>query len=385
MPRHPRAAASATSITGSVFSALARRLESFEGEIYPFHVGDTWMEPAPGCRMEDLRVADHPGMHRYTAPQGLPALLEEAAAYVERRTGLQTRRSQVLITTGATGGLGAAVGALVEPGEEVLLAAPHWPLIDGIVRSFHGVPVNVPLLGVADSAETAVAAFEAELTERTVAIYLNTPNNPTGRIIPRPWLEAIVRWAVGHGLWVLADEVYERYQYSGEHTPCRNLAPEHTFAVYSFSKAFGMAGNRCGFVVGPEAMMAELRKIGTHTFYSAPTAGQIAGVRALGEAGDAWVARARELYSEAGRQAAERLGLEAPEGSTFLFWDVAPHLDERGLGGLLEDCAERGLLLAPGPSFGPYPTHVRLSFTATDPAITQRGLEVLAELLDRRS
>ena len=76
MPRHPDFSYTVSEISGSVFSALADRLTTHTGEVYPLHVGDTWMEPAEGCRMEDLRVADHPGMHRYAVPQGLPKLLE---------------------------------------------------------------------------------------------------------------------------------------------------------------------------------------------------------------------------------------------------------------------------------------------------------------------
>jgi N-succinyldiaminopimelate aminotransferase len=264
-----------------------------------------------------------------------------------------------------------------------LLVAPHWPLIDGIVRSFHGVPVDVPILGTIATPEDALRALEAALTPRTVALYLNTPNNPSGRVIPRSWLEVMVAWAVERNLWIFADEVYERYQYEGEHVACRVFAPEHTFAAYSFSKAYGMAGNRCGFMVGPERAMLELRKIGTHTFYSAPTAGQLAGVRVLGPEGDVWVEAARQKYRAVGEQAAVRLGLEPPRGGTFLFFDVAPHLDERGLQGFLEACVEQGLLLAPGPSFGPYPTHVRLCFTAAPPERTLRGVEILAGLLGR--
>jgi DNA-binding transcriptional MocR family regulator len=80
---------------------------------------------------------------------------------------------------------------------------------------------------------------------------------------------------------------------------------------------------------------------------------------------------------------AARLGLEAPLGSTFLFFDVAEHLDETGLEGFLERCVDRGLLLAPGPSFGPYPTHVRLCFTAAPPDVIERGVEALAPLIGR--
>lgn len=383
MPRHPHYSPSVQHIAGAVYSALAHRLGSHQGEVYPLHVGDTWMEPAEGARMEDLKVAEYPGMHRYAQPQGMPALIDAIVERVRQRTGVPTERQNVLVATGATGGLGAVAGAILAPGDEVLQLAPHWPLITGIVQSFGGVPVDVPFFGAVDSPETAVEAVRALRTDRTVALYLNTPSNPVGSLIPRPWIEALVEWAAREDLWILADEVYEDYVFEGEHTYTRPLAPERTFAVHSFSKAYGMAGNRCGYVVGPTEAVAQLRKVGLHSFYSTPTAAQIAALRVMDGLGDAWIARAREQYREIGRRVAERLGLEAPLGSTFLFFDVAGHLDETGLEGFLVRCVDRGLLLAPGPSFGPYPTHVRLCFTAAPPDVIERGVEALAPLIGR--
>jgi aspartate/methionine/tyrosine aminotransferase len=383
MPPHRRFSPSVHDIAGAVYSALAHRLAIYQGEVYPLHVGDTWMEPAEGCRMEDLRVAEYPGMHRYAAPQGMPVLLDALVERVRQRTGVATGRENLLVTTGATGGLGAVAGALLAPGDEVLLLAPHWPLISGIVHSFHGVPIEVPFFGVADSPETAVEIARERRTGRTVALYFNTPSNPTGQVIPRAWIEALVDWAVREDLWIIADEVYEDYVYAGEHTYCRPLAPEHTIACHSFSKAYGMAGNRCGYVVGPAEAVEQFKKIGTHSFYSTPTASQIAALRVLDGPGDAWVVRAREQYRETGRRVAERLGLPAPAGSTFLFFDAAPFLDETGLAGFLERCVDRGLFLSPGSSFGPYPTHVRLCFTAAPPDVVERGVEALAPLMGR--
>lgn len=383
MPRHPALSPTVTAISGSVYSKLAQKLATHTGPVYPLHVGDTWMEPPIGCRMEDLRVGEHPGMHRYTAPQGHPALLAAIACYVEDKSGVPTTPDNVLVAAGATGALGAAVGAMVNPGEEVLLLAPYWPLISGIVRSFHGTPVPVPFLGNVTSAPEAVDLVERHRTDRTVAIYWNTPNNPTGLVIPGEILQALVAWAAEHDLWVIADEVYEHYQFSGEHTYTRPFDPARTFAAHSFSKAYGMAGNRCGYVVGPASAMGELRKVATHTFYSTPTAAQLAGLAALTGPGDEWAAAAREQYRETGAWAASRLGLPEPEGSTFLFFDAAPWLDGDGLDGFLARCADRGLFLAPGPSFGPYPTHVRLCYTAAPPERVRDGVEALAELLGR--
>jgi len=384
MPRPPQVAAHLRSIPASAYSTLAARLDRYAGESYPLHVGDTWMEPPVGTRMEDLRVADHPGMHRYASVHGLPALLDAIVERERAQTGLALERESVLVTAGATGGLGAVAGAILEPGDEVLILAPYWPLIAGIVHSFHGRPVAVPVLaGEVASAEEAVAACAARLGGRTVALYLSTPNNPSGRLLPRAWIEALVAWAARHDLWVITDEAYDGFVYAGEHARALPLAPERTFLAQTFSKRYGVAGNRCGYVVGPREVMVELRKVSTHTFYSTPTAAQLAAVAALRGPGEAWTRDAARQYAATGRRAAERLGVPPPEGSTFLFVDVAPALDSRGLEGLLADCVERGLLVAPGPSFGPYPTHVRLCYTAVEPDRALRGVAILAELLKR--
>src|SRR3954465_3128023 len=178
MPRPPGFSPSVLDIAGAVYSSLAHRLATYRGEVYPLHVGDTWMEPAEGCRMEDLRVAEYPGMHRYASPQGMPALLDAIVERVRERTGVATERDDVLVATGATGALGAVAGALLAPGDEVLQLAPHWPLITGIVQSFGGVPVDVPFFGVADSPETAVEAVRERRAGRTGAPSPNTPANP---------------------------------------------------------------------------------------------------------------------------------------------------------------------------------------------------------------
>jgi len=383
MPRFPDITPTVSNMKGSPYSALAHRLASHQGRTFPLHVGDTWMEPPVGARMEDVLTEQHPGMHRYANTHGLPALVDALAERVQARSGQHTDRANVLVTAGGTGGLCAAAGVLVSPGDEVLIAAPHWPLIAGHVRCFGGKAVQVPLVGQATTPEQAVACFAEHLTDKTVAIYLNTPNNPTGAVYPRAWLEAIVRWAESQDLWIWSDEVYEDYVFEGEHTYIRPLAPERTLSAFSFSKAYGMAGNRVGYLVGPDALIGHIQKVTTHTYYQAPTSAQLAALKVLGPLGDDWVSQAFEKYRDLGRMAAERLGMDAPGGSTFLFLDVAEHLDERGLNGLLEDLVGQGLLVAPGPSFGPYPTHIRVCFTCAPPDVVEEGVDILARRLGR--
>ncbi|MDT8438730.1 MAG: pyridoxal phosphate-dependent aminotransferase [Wenzhouxiangellaceae bacterium] len=385
MPKHPSFSSAAHSIRGAVYSGLQRMPRSGRPPV-PLHVGDTWMEPAVGCRMQDLSVAEFPGLHRYSPVAGYPELRARIAQLHAARTGVDTNPSQVLVTAGATAGLAAAVAALVGPDEEVLLAAPYWPLIAGSVRAFHARPVDVPLMAPADgvsTAEQAVAAFEQHRSGRSVAVYWNTPHNPTGRLLERDWLEALVDWAREHELWIFSDDVYEDHVFDGAHVYTRALAPERTISVHSFSKAYGMAGNRCGYLVGPVAAIEAIQRIMTNINYSACSASQRAAFNALGGPGLDWADAARAQYAELGREAAAMLGLPAPRGSTFLFPDVAEVLDERGLDGFLGDLAEAGVLVAPGPSFGPYPTHVRLCFTAAEPGEIRRGVEILARQLGR--
>lgn len=373
MPRSPDISPAVAAMRGGIFSAVAHRIASLEGEVYPLHVGDTWMEPPPGARMEDQRVAAHPGMHRYGPLQGLPALVSAIAARREIDPG------RLLISAGATAGLDAVCRTLLEPGDEVLLLAPYWPLIRGIVSNAAGVPVDVPFFGLDGTVEQRL---EAKRTDRTVALYVNTPNNPTGAVLTAEELAQIAAFARRHNLWILSDEVYERYAFQRGHVSLAPMAPERCFTAFSFSKAYGMAGNRLGYLVGPsEALILEVRKVSTHTWYAAPTAAQLAGLAAI-EQGEDWLDAARRSYQDTGDRAAALLGLPPPEGGTFLFFDVAHRLDARGLQGFLWDCLDDNLILAPGPSFGhDYGTWVRLCFTAVPPEVTLRGVEKLARRL----
>lgn len=381
MPRNPKTAPSVLAMPGAVYSPFADRLADHPGPIYPLHVGDTWMEPFEGGRMQDLRVEDHPGMHRYCDTRGLAELVDAVVEKLRSRNRLAVERDSVLVTGGATGGLAAVVGALMEPGEEVLILAPFWPLIRGIVQSFRGIPVEVPFYDRVDSAEAAVEAVRERLSERTVALYVSTPSNPTGVVLPEAWLAALADFARENDLWLLSDEVYEDYVYRGRHVSIGPMAPERTLSAFSFSKSYGMAGNRVGYVAGPAALVAEARKIGTHSFYHAPTAGQWAALAALRD-GRAWIDTARESYRGAGEHAARELGRPTPGGSTFLFLDVSHRLDERGLQGFLEDCFEDGVLLAPGASAGEaYADWVRLCYTAVPPAQVREAVSRLARRL----
>jgi N-succinyldiaminopimelate aminotransferase len=257
-----------------------------------------------------------------------------------------------------------------------------WPLVANMVRLAGGVPVFVDTLGRTHDAAALVAALEAAATPRAVAVYVNTPNNPVGAVLDADVLAAVAGFARARRLWIWSDEVYADLQFSGAHVAMRRFAPERTVAIHSASKAFGMAGYRVGWLLGPPEIVREATKVSTYTYYCASYPGQVAALAALGGAGARWQASAREAYAAIGGEVAGRLGVPAPQGGTFLFLDVGAQIDALGgLPALLFRLASEGVLVAPGSSFGPYPRHLRLCFTAAAPEVTRRGVEALARVL----
>ena len=376
----PRLAEETRAMPGAIYSPFAdasARDDATSEPIVPLHVGDTWRDPFPGARSEDLASADHPRLHAYGDTRGLPELIDRIAAKLREQNGLHHPPEEVLVTAGATGGLAALAGAALSPGDELLILAPFWPLIRGIAQSFRATPVEVPFFDRVTSRDEAVAAVEGRLSPRSRALYVSTPSNPTGRTIPADWLEALADLARRRDLWVFADEVYEHYVYAGEHVSMARFAPERTVSVFSASKSYAMAGQRVGYLAGPERLLVEARKIGTHLYYHAPIVGQRTLLAAL-EKGEAWLAEATAQDGVVGKQVAELLGLPPPEGGTFLFLDLRGRLDARGLDGFLADCFDRRVLVAPGGSCGEaYSEWVRISFTAAPP---DRVLDAVSRL-----
>jgi N-succinyldiaminopimelate aminotransferase len=326
------------------------------------------MDPFTGGRAQDLRVEENEHLHGYSNPRGRREAVDAVVEKVRSFNRIPCERESVVLTAGATGALAASLGMIADPGDEVLLMSPFWPLIPGIVRNTGAVPVEVPFYDRVHSVEETRRALGEAVTSRTVAVYVSTPSNPTGRVLPEDQIEAVAGLARDHGLWILSDEVYENYVYRGEHVSIARFAPERTLTVFSFSKAYGMAGNRTGYLVGPVDAVQEVLKVTTHTVYSAPTAGQVAGALALKEGGG-WLAAAVEAYRAIGDEVAAVLGIPSPEGSTFLFCDVAHLLDGRGIWGFLEDCLDDDVVLAPGGACGSdYETWVRLCYTSIPPA-----------------
>jgi len=222
------------------------------------------------------------GCTHYTPSQGDPELLEKLADHLSISTGRPVTPSMVLVTHGAMGALSAAFRTLLEPGDEVLVMEPHFPDYLAHITFARGVAVPVEtrfdqgFLPDPDSVEAAV-------TPRTRILLLNSPNNPTGSVLPGDLLDRMADIARRHNLVVISDEVYDRISFTGppESIYTRPGMDDRTLVVKSFSKTYAMTGWRIGFCCGPEPLIRQMLKVVNYSTACASSVGQRAAIAAL--------------------------------------------------------------------------------------------------------
>lgn len=385
MPRFPHHAKSAAGLSDRVFGQLAQKSQALGRKVYPLHVGDTYLDPLHSARAEAQKTSDRARLHNYAPVQGEPELIDAIIAKVARRSGVTLQRDCIQVMPGATVGIGVVCSTLLEPGDELLLPAPFWPLVRGAAKLRGAHAVEVPFYTeLGKPGFDPVDALERAITERTVAIYLNSPHNPTGISLPEPIVARIAELAVRRDLWVLTDEVYEDLWFEAQPRSIWALAAlrDRAIATHSVSKAYGLAGARVGFTHGPAEIMQVIRGVQTFYSYCAPRPMQLGAARALAE-GDDWLAQARALYREAARATAAALRQPAPEGGTFLFFDATRHLREgETIMGFLERCLEAGVMLTPGSASGrDYENWARICFTSVPKDELDAALECLKSVL----
>jgi len=403
MRPNPPLSATAARIRPPVFAELQARIDALAGkgvELVPLQIGDTFLAPPEAARRALAALdPDDASLHRYGATAGVAALREAVARSVRRHGVDVDPADEVLVGNGGTHALFCAARAVLDPGDEVLMASPYWPLAPGIFTSCGAVPVEVPLTQrlYAEPGLDAGASFAERVGPRTKALYLISPNNPDGKILSRSDLESIAAVARQHDLWVFSDEVYADVVYGAAgHVSVASLPGmrERTIVLHSMSKSHALAGSRVGFVVAPAPVVASARRVSTHTAFNVSVAMQRAALAALAD--EAFPSAARDAYRAARDRAAAALAgspvrAHLAEGATYLFLDFAPAFDameperrgERPLIALLERAVDRGVLLAPGDAFGAgYERCARLCFTAVPAERVVLGVERLLDALD---
>lgn len=298
------------------------------------------------------------GFTKYTPNAGLIDLRREVAEYLGRRFDLHYNpEKEMLISVGGSEAIDLAIRALVNPGEEVLVPEPSFVCYSPITVMAGGTPVAIPM--TADNEfRLSPEQLEQAITPRTKLLVLPFPSNPTGGIMERADLEALVPIIKKHDLLVLSDEIYAELTYGGvKHVSIANLPgmKERTVIVNGMSKCYSMTGWRLGYAVGPAPILAQMTKLHQYCIMSAPTTSQYAAIEAL-RRGDDDIEAMKEEYDSRRRflvSALRENGLECfdPKGAFYAF----PSIKKTGL--TSEEFCSRFLMehkvaCVPGSAFG---------------------------------
>jgi len=327
----------------------------------------------PGFIVQAAEEAMENGFTHYVNSRGIDELRLAIAEKLEKENGLRYDPDrEILVTVGGKQGLFSAVLALVEEGDEVLVMEPTWVSYEPCIRLAGAEPVTVPL-DVNDNFQVTEELLSSYVSDQTRLIILNSPNNPTGRVLSRAELEAVASLATKHGLWVLSDEIYEKLVYdSREHVSIAGLPgmKASTVVINGLSKAYAMTGWRLGYLAAPSDVVDSVLKIHQHSVTCAPSFGQKAAAVALTGPQQALEAMISEF--EARRNLVlEGLGaipgVKCPpiEGAFYAFPDIS------GLGLSSMELAEKlllegGVATVPGIAFGSScDNHLRLCFASS--------------------
>lgn len=333
--------------------------------------------------------------HRYTPAGGLPELKTAIVEKTLRDSGYEIDPAQVLVTNGGKQAIYESFAAVLDPGDEVIVPAPYWTTYPESIRLAGGVPVPV----VADETTNylvSIEQLEAARTERTKMIVFVSPSNPTGAVYSRAQVEAVGKWAVEHGLWVMTDEIYEHLVYGdATFTSLPAVVPElrdKCVVVNGVAKTYAMTGWRVGWIIGPKDVVKAATNLQSHATSNVSNVAQVAAVAAVSGDLDA-VAEMRTAFDRRRRTIVRMLNeiqgvvCPEPEGAFYAYPSVKGLLGKeiRGkrpatsveLSELILEEAE--VAVVPGEAFGT-PGYLRLSYALGDEDLAE-GVSRMQKLL----
>jgi aspartate/methionine/tyrosine aminotransferase len=388
-----RAAAVSPSATLAV-DAKAKALQAAGEHVIGFGAGEPDF-PTPAHIVEAaVEACRDPANHRYTPTGGIPALREAIAVKTLRDSDYSVTAQQVLVTNGGKQAVANAFAVLCDPGDEVLVLAPYWTTYPESIALAGGVPVIVSS-DEKSGFRSTVEELEAARTPRTKALLFVSPSNPTGAVYPREEIEAIGRWAVDKGLWVLTDEIYEHLVYGGaKHHSMPVLVPElaeRCLVANGVAKTYAMTGWRVGWLIGPIDAITAATNIQSHETSNVSNVAQRAALAGVAGGLDD-VAMMRSAFDRR-RQTIFKMLNEIdgvmcvePEGAFYAFPSVKGLLGKSLRGQrpassaeLAELCInEAKVAVVPGEAFGA-PGYFRMSYALGDDDLVE-GVSRLASL-----
>jgi len=326
------------------------------------------------------------GYTSYTPNAGLLELREEITNYVKNRFHVEYSPSEVIVTVGASSAIDTAMRTILDPGDEVIVVEPCFVSYSPMVTLAGGVPVPVQALKENDF-KILPSQIEAAITDKTKALMICFPNNPTGTLLNKQELEALAKIVKKYDLLVISDEIYAELTYDEQFTSMASLPGmrERTILVNGFSKAFAMTGWRLGFVCAPKEISKEMLKVHQYALMCASTASQYAGIEALrnGEEEVEKMVKSYRLRRNYIVNSFNEMGLTChmPGGAFYAF----PSIESTGLSS--QEFAERllkeqSVAVVPGDVFGESGEgHIRCSY-ATSMEELREAMKRIKQFID---
>jgi aspartate aminotransferase len=398
MPPHSRISARVGAIAESATLAVdakAKALKAAGRDVIGFGAGEPDFPTPPAIVEAAIAACSDPVMHHYTPAGGLPTLKAAIAEKTRRDSGYEITASQVLVTNGGKQAVYEGFATLLDPGDEVLLPAPYWTTYPEAIGLAGGVTVVVGT-DTASGYLVTVEQLEAARTERTKVLLFCSPSNPTGAVYPPEIVEAIGRWALEHGIWVVTDEIYEHLRYDGALAPSMPVVvPELAdtcLVLNGVAKTYAMTGWRVGWLIGPTDIVAAATNLQSHATSNVSNVAQAAALAAV--SGDLSAAATMRTAFDARRKTMVRMlneipGVDCPTplGAFYCFPSVQALLGKPLRGRTPQTSVELAevildeveVAVVPGEAFGA-PGCFRLSYALGDNDLAE-GVGRIAKLL----
>ncbi len=395
---HPRLSQRVASIPPSptlAVDARAKALKAAGEKVIGFGAGEPDFPTPDHIVKAAAEAATHPLYHHYTATGGLPELRAAIASKTQRDSGLDIDASQVLVTNGGKHALFNTFLSLLDPGDEVIIPAPYWVSYPEMVKIAGGVVIEIPT--TEDTGfKVTIDQLDAALTAKTKVLLFVSPSNPTGAVYSRDQVEEIGRWAVGKGIWVVTDEIYEHLTYGDAVFSSMPVEVpeigEHCIVINGVAKTYAMTGWRVGWMIGPADVILAATNLQSHATSNVSNVAQAAALAAV--SGDLSAAHEMREHFDRRRKTIHKMLLEIPgvgcvepEGAFYAFPSFKEFLGREIAGttpSTVEELAEIVLdrvkvAFVPGEGFGA-PGYGRFSYALGDEDLVE-GITRVAELL----
>lgn len=365
---------------------IAQRLEPFDSSIFRdvFMHQQTLNDPIDlsvgspeGDTDQKIKQAGidaiNAGIIGYTPANGLSELRHALCNKLLKENKIMMPANQVTVVPGLTTGLLLVYMAILDPGDEIITMDPGYPPYDQLAKAL-GAEV-MPVLTL-PTFQLNLEAIEASITDKTKAIVINTPNNPTGAVYPEKDLRKLAEIADRNGIYIISDEIYEHFVYEGEHFSIGSIYPE-TISLFGFSKQYAMTGWRLGYITGPYDVIEAINELQQYAIFSSSAIAQHAALEAINQKSDLTknYIKKRDIAVSALKES--NIDIMGAQGSYYIFFKAPNNLTDLELNDKLLD---HEVITVPGRAFSSRHGYIRISY-GTDMTTLKEGMKRLKKVL----